>query len=95
MKKILSSVFVLVLTAVLFTGCGCTRKDAQYTTASTTMTMPTILPTAETTVPTTEAATTHPTADRGNGPAEDTTGNTTIQTEETASEANGRSRSMR
>lgn len=70
MKKYLFFTLTLVLTAAVFTGCGCTSQDAKYTTA------PTTIPTVMTTTPTTEAtqattAPTAPTADRGNGPLED------------------------
>lgn len=79
MKKYLSFTFVLVLTAALFTGCGCTSQDAKYTTAPATMpTVMTTAPTTETTHATTEATT--PTADHGNGPLDGTT-----HTESTAS----------
>ena len=72
MKKYLFSVLTFVLTAALFTGCGCTSQDATYTTAPATMpTIMTTVPTTETTRETTEATT--PTADRGNGPLEDAT----------------------
>lgn len=79
MKKYLFLILTLVLTAALFTGCGCTSQEATYTTAPTTMpTVMTTAPTAETTRPTTEATT--PTADRGNGPVENTTVDTTAAT---------------
>lgn len=89
MKQYLSFVLILVLTAALFTGCGCTSQDATYTTA------PTTRPTVMTTAPTTEAtrATTEatvPTADRGNGPLEDTT----VTTETTESTLESRARQM-
>lgn len=91
MKKYCIFALVIVLTAALFTGCGCTNRNMDNTSA------PTILPTTETTRATTEAttkATTEPitdmtsaptgtnstneTIDNGNGPLEDTdaTGNT-------------------
>lgn len=81
MKKLASLALTLVLTAVLFTGCGCTNQNKD------TQTMPTILPTETTratTAPTqattqmtTEATTatnnTESTIDRGNGPLEEAT----------------------
>ena len=89
MKKCITFASALVLTAALFTGCGCTSQDAKYTTAPTTMpTVMTTAPTTEATRATTEATT--PTADRGNGPLEDTTGNT----EATDSTLENRSRQM-
>lgn len=93
MKKYLSLALALVLTAALFTGCGCTSQDAQYTTAPTTM--PTIMttPTTETTRATTEA-TTESTIDRGNGPLEDATLDTTVSTEATEGTLDGNARRM-
>ena len=95
MKKVLSIALVLVLTAALFTGCGCTAKDAKYTTAPTTMPTIATMPTTEATRATTEA-TTEATIDRGNGPLEDTTMDTLPATESGTTEetAEGRSRSM-
>lgn len=93
MKKYLAFVLTLVLTASLFTGCGCTSEDARYTTAPTTM--PTIMttPTTESTRATTHA-TTEPTIDHGNGPLEDTTMDTTVGTDSTDATMEGRSRQM-
>lgn len=85
----------LVLTASLFTGCGCTNQNMDTTTA------PTVLPTNEevwtnetTTAPTTRATTeaTMPTVTQstefgsgdGNGALEDTTGGSTETTENAA-----------
>lgn len=93
MKKCITFASALVLTAALFTGCGCTSQDAQYTTAPTTMpTVMTTVPTTETTRSTTEA--TAPTADRGNGPLEDSTTGTTNDTESTDSPLENRARQM-
>lgn len=93
MKKHLSVFFTFVLTAALFTACGCTGQDAMYTTAPTTMpTVMTTAPTVETTRATTEA--TAPTADRGNGPLDDTTMNTTGSTETTEGALESRARQM-
>ena len=96
MKKYLFLILTLVLTAALFTGCGCTSQDAKYTTAPTTMpTIMTTAPTTEATRATTEATT--PTADRGNGPLEDSmmdpTG-TAGSTETTDATMEGRARQM-
>ena len=73
MKKYAILVLVLVLTAALFTGCGCTNQDPSRNT-----TVPTTTPTAATTETTraTTAPTTMPsvepstnaTIDNGNGP---------------------------
>ena len=95
MKKYLSFIFALVLTAALFTGCGCTGKDAMYTTAPTTMpTIMTTTPTTAATQPTTES--TRPTVDRGNGPAVDPTLDTTDNTDgtESTNTAEGNARRM-
>lgn len=81
MKKFVNLSFVLVLTASLLMGCGCTKTKPAETSA------PTILPTneeawnePETTMrPTTEPEMTMApteTFDRGNGPLEDTTAST-------------------
>lgn len=80
MKKYGIFALTLVLTAALFTGCGCTNPDAVTS-------EPTLMPTTETThvtteattrsttVPTTEAttSTTRETVDNGNGGLENTT----------------------
>lgn len=93
MKKYCYAIFTLVLTAALLTACGCTSQDAQYTTAPATMpTVMTTAPTTETTRATTEATT--PTADRGNGPLEDSTMDTTGNTEATDNTVEGRARQM-
>ena len=93
MKKYLFFALTLVLTAALFTACGCTSQDATYTTAATTMpTVMTTAPTTEATQATTEATT--PTADRGNGPLEDTATDTTGSTDATDNTMEGRARQM-
>lgn len=93
MKKYLMFVLTLVLTAALFTACGCTSQDAKYTTAPATMpTVMTTAPTTEATRPSSEA--TAPTADRGNGPLENTTTNTTAATEPTDNAMESRTRQM-
>lgn len=78
MKKYAIFVLVLVLTAVLFTGCGCTNQEPSRNT-----TIPTTTPTAATTETTraTTAPTTMPrvepstnaTIDNGNGPLDEMT----------------------
>lgn len=97
MKKYGFFVLTLVLTAALFTGCGCTNQDMEYTST------PTSMPTIATTAPTTEATTTPATSastentiDRGNGALEDSTQNTqsTGGTDTTNETMEGRSRSM-
>ena len=89
MKKLLTLISVLVLTAMLFVGCGCRNSKPATTSAPTTM--PTIATTQPTTAPTTMATQpqTMPTIEDGNGP---------MPTDDTASadtteETNARSRS--
>ena len=66
MKKYAILVLVLVLTAALFTGCGCTNQDpSRNTTVPTTET--TRATTAPTTMPSVEPST-NATIDNGNGP---------------------------
>lgn len=78
MKKYSILALALVLTAALFTGCGCRNNKAEPTT-----TMPSVMPTTTETTPpttreTTEASTLPPekdttpneTVDHGNGPLE-------------------------
>ena len=63
MKKYATFVLVLVLTAALFTGCGCTNQDpSRNTTVPTTRAT-----TAPTTMPSVEPST-NATIDNGNGP---------------------------
>lgn len=95
MKQYVSLALCLVLTAALFTGCGCTGKKMDDS-----MSSPTVLPTNEevwestqsTTRATTEPASLPTTAatdpsmpsstiDNGNGPLEDTTATTEAATE--------------
>lgn len=78
MKRYFALTLAFVLTAALFTGCGCTARDAQYTT------IPTTLPTVMTTAPTetTHATTaTRPTTEHTEEP--NTTGTATQSTVET------------
>ena len=71
MKKYTVLFLVLVLSAVIFTGCGCRNSQPMNTTAPTTMptTAPTTMPT---TAPTDATVKTAPTVDEtiedGNGP---------------------------
>lgn len=72
MKKYATFVLVLVLTAALFSGCGCTNQDPSRNTVPTTMpttatTETTQATSAPTTMPSTEPST-QPTIDNGNGP---------------------------
>ncbi len=91
MKKYSILALALVLTAALFTGCGCTNRNGNYNTIPTTLpathatTEPTHATTEMTTVPTNGAEhTVEPTVDHGNGPLEDTTAtNATTATEGT------------
>lgn len=93
MKKYLIFALTLVLTAAMFTACGCTSQDAKYTTAPTTMpTVMTTAPTTEATRPATEATT--PTADNGNGPMENMTTNTTTATDATDNTVESRARQI-
>ena len=98
MKKLLILALTLVLTAAVFTGCGCTNsnKDAMTTPTG----MPTTVPTMPATTPST-APTTMPTvpsieetSPTGNGAMEDeTTGSTgSTDTTESTSVAEGRAR---
>lgn len=93
MKKISILALTLVLTAALFTGCGCTNRNQGTVTTPTVMptVAPTAAPTEHTTVPTTHATepSTHETIDYGNGPLEETIGNGTHATENTV-EGNAR-----
>lgn len=94
MKKYGAFALVLVLTAMLFTGCGCTNQDMEYTSLPTTLpTAATTAPTRETTMPTT-AATTEETIDRGNGPLESESTGNTESSGETSGTAEGRARSV-
>ena len=92
MKKYSMLAIVLVLTASIFVGCGCTNQDM-------TNTVPTVLPTNEEVMPTTRATTAPTTAptteataptvttetiDRGNGPIDDMTTTATTATESNA-----------
>lgn len=91
MKKYCILALTIVLTAALFTGCGCTNRNAGATSA------PTLMPTTEATRATeattgmttehTTVPTTHETVDNGNGPVENTpNGNGTNDTNGTATE---------
>lgn len=74
MKKYAILILVVVLTAALFSGCGCTNQDPSRNTVPTTT--PTTTAATETTqaatVPTTPSTepSTQPTIDNGNGPME-------------------------
>ncbi len=84
MKKFVIFLLTLVLTAAIFTGCGCTGPEVTTpTTLPATTTTATTAPTMPSTTQSTTEATTQSTIDRGNGPAEETT-TTPTGTEETA-----------
>ncbi len=98
MKKIWTLALTLVLTAAMFTGCGCTNtnKDDASTPTGMTESMPTILPTEAPTVPTTQATrpTTEATMPTGNGATEDSSGGVTGSTDTTESMQESRGRTM-
>lgn len=78
MKKYATFVLVLVLTAALFTGCGCTNQEPSRNTTvpTTTPTAATIETTRATTAPTTMPSvepSTNATIDNGNGPLDEMT----------------------
>lgn len=89
MKRYFAFALTFVLTAALFTGCGCTADEAQYTTAPTTM--PTVMTTAPTQATHATESTTHATVDHGNGSLEDTTSTTAT---ESTTETNSNSRTL-
>ncbi|MBQ8834699.1 MAG: hypothetical protein IJ001_07230 [Oscillospiraceae bacterium] len=95
MKKISILALTLVLTAAMFTGCGC-RNSKPMDTVPTTRpaTVPTTEATRETTVPTTHATEpyTDATIDNGNGPLSTDNTDTTNATENGGTA--GRSRRM-
>ena len=96
MKKISILALALVLTAALFTGCGC-RNNKPMNTVPTSR--PATVPTTEaTTVPTTHATephTTDATIDNGNGPLNTGTTEATNGTEHNGTTGNeGRARRM-
>lgn len=97
MKKIWTLALTLVLTAALFTGCGCTntKQDDASTPTGMPTTMPTMPSTEAITVPTTQPTrpTVVETTPTGNGPMEDETAGTTDSTETTGAQER-RSRSM-
>jgi len=85
MKKIWTLALALVLTAALFTGCGCTNSNKGD--ASTPTSLPTTMPsTAPSTAPTTQATipTMEETSPTGNGMLEDETGTVSDATESTS-----------
>jgi len=67
MKKTLAFVLIFVLTAAIFTGCGCRNSKPMNTVPTTRPTQPTTMPTTQsTTMPTTDP--TRDTIEDGNGP---------------------------
>ncbi len=95
MKKIWTLALTFVLTAALFTGCGCTNSNKGNATTPTSLptTMPTMPSTAPSTAPTTQATipTMEETTSTGNSTLEDEMGGSTNATEST-SVAEGRAR---
>ena len=98
MKKYTLLFLVLVLTAVVFTGCGCRSSQPMNTTVPTTMptTAPTTMPTTAPTEATVQTApTTQETIEDGNGPLPTNAtagadGNTSTATEDTGMAGNAR-----
>ena len=93
MKRFASIALVFVLTAALFTGCGCTNRNRPMDT------VPTVLPTTQATTEPTHA-TTHATVpehtaestvDHGNGPLEDHAATTDTTPAESTTEGQARS----
>ena len=95
MKKIWTLALSLVLTAAMFTGCGCTNTEKDDASTPTGMTEPaaTIAPTQPSTVPTTQATrpTMEETTPTGNGAMEDATSGMTGTTDATETMPQGRS----
>lgn len=98
MKKIWILALTLVLTAALFTGCGCTNtnKDDASTPTGMTTPMQTTVPTEAPTVPTTQPTrpTMVETTPTGNGAMEDATADTTGTTDATDSTLESRIRGV-
>lgn len=100
MKRILTIALTLVLTAAMFTGCGCTNtgKGEASTPTSLPTTMPTMPSTQPSTAPTTQATipTMEETTPTGNGAMEDETTGVTGSTDatESTSVAEGRARGV-
>lgn len=98
MKKYAIVFLTLVLTAALFTGCGCRNSKPMNTTVPTTMptTAPTAAPTTERTEPTTRATSpADETIEDGNGPLPTNAtagadGDTSSATENTGAGSNAR-----
>ena len=98
MKKYTMLFLVLVLSAVIFTGCGCRNSQPMNTTVPTTM--PTTAPTTAPTTPSTEATimtvpTVEETIEDGNGPLPTNAtagadGDTSNATEDTGMGSNAR-----
>lgn len=87
MKHFWILALTFVLTAALFTGCGCTntKRDDASTPTGMTNPMPTIAPTEATTIPTTQPTrpTTEATIPSGTGTIEDPSENVTGSTDTT------------
>ena len=98
MKKIWILALTLVLTAAMFTGCGCTntKRDDASTPTGMTAPMQTTLPTEAPTIPATQATrpTIEETTPTGNGAMEDATAGTTGSTDATDGTMEGRIRGV-
>lgn len=106
MKRYTILLTALVLTAALFTGCGCTNQNMDTTSAPTVLptneevwtNAPTVAPTTrattEATMPTTGDTTESGMNGHGNGALEDAAGATGSSTEATENAAAGRARRM-
>ena len=96
MKKIWILALTFVLTAALFTGCGCTNSNKNNASTPTGMTEPmqTVPPTQATTVPTTQPTrpTIVETTPTGNGILEDSATDSTAASDSTESTLETRSR---
>ena len=97
MKKYTILIIALVLTAALFTGCGCRNSQPMNTTVPTTMptTAPTTAPTRATEATTQPTLSTEATIEDGNGPLPTNAtagadGDTSSATEDTGMEGNAR-----
>ena len=97
MKKIWILVLTFVLTAAMFTGCGCTNSNKNNASTPTGMTEPmqTVLPTQAPTVPTTQPTrpTIVETTPTGNGLMEDAATDSSAASDPTENTTENRSRS--
>ena len=97
MKKIWILALTFVLTAAMFTGCGCTNSNKNNASTPTGMTEPmqTVPPTQATTMPTTQPTrpTITETTPTGNGLMEDSATDSTATSDSTESTLESRNRS--